>query len=118
MPYLTIKFECLVVDGMIFKPLIQIPKIQKFNNYLEADDFVNNNLNAILDRKQKAIYSDILDEMLRYTSVNICSDSVSTLVICNLDKPMYLMSDYHTIGLREFDDAMYIVEYRIIKKDK
>lgn len=118
MSCLTIKFECLVVDGMIYKPLIQIPKIQKFNTYLEADDFVNNDLNAILDRKYKAIYSNILDEMLRYASIDIHGDSVSTLVICNLDKPMYLMSDYHSIGLREFDDAMYIVEYRIINKDR
>ena len=117
MSYLTVKFECLVVNGMIFKPLIQIPRIRKFDIRAEAIGFVNKDPNAIIDRKHKAIYSYVLDEMLRYTSIDICSDSVSTLIVCNLDKPMYLMSDCHNIGLREFDDAMYIIEYRVINKD-
>lgn len=116
MSCLTIKFECLVVDGMIYGPQISNLQVWKFDSEQEASDFKNKNIDEIINFDKNIIYSYALDEMLNCIDINKCEDAVSTLIVCNLDDPMYTMAKVHNIGLKSFKNAMYIMEYRILTK--
>ena len=60
--------------------------------------------------KKDTVYANILDEYLNYEQVTISSDWISSVYIFKLKADTYTMSSSHNVGLRNLNDAYYIVE--------
>lgn len=74
--------------------------------------FIKDSSNPIIKtiNNKPIVYSDLLDECLNVDSFKIVEDLVSKLFIFKLSSNMYTMSEYHNIGLKNYDDAYLLVE--------
>lgn len=91
-----VKFEVLVTE----------------NQTVLKSFFIKDSSNPVIKtiNNKTIVYSDLLDECLNVDSFEIVEDLVSKLFIFKLSSNMYTMSECHSIGLKNYDDAYLLVE--------
>ena len=105
-----IKFEALFTDKETVARKLAI-KDEYCIDYNPQSTYIYKPL-----ERYKCVYSEMFDEYLNYKDMKTLKDDTSILYIFELDDPMYTMESVHNIGLKNFDNAMLVVEYLLVPK--
>ena len=88
-----------------------------FDTMYEMIQYIKNKTKLRIYRNKPTGYCEMLDEVVYYKRLNYieCFDRCAKYSY-TLDSPTYVMSEYHTIGLREMKDVTYNIYFMYFKQ--